>query len=102
MTDRETERRKNISDFLSDLPMCNSSFLSNFVPSRQGLPGERSPGKHFYKDITVDNSRSVELQFEPPDSWKQAVVEELQRMKRREEALELEPNRCLPLEDFYI
>ena len=88
MESREAERRKNLSLFLSGLPMCNSSFLNNFVPSR-----ETRPQKVLYKDITVDNSRSVLLQFGQTHPFLKEVEKERQIMKQREREIELEAQR---------
>ena len=88
MTGREAERRKNLSDFLSGLPMSNSTFLSNFEPSR-----ETRPEKLLHKDITVDNSKSVLLQFGQAHPFLKEVEKERQRIKQREKEIELEAQR---------
>ncbi|KAI6652082.1 hypothetical protein LOD99_4627 [Oopsacas minuta] len=82
---REAERKKNINEFLSCLHMTSSNFLDDFTPSR-----DTRPEKQLYKDVLVDNSKSVLLQFGQAHPFLIEVEKEKQRIKQREKEIERE------------
>ena len=87
---RGAERKRNILDFLSGIPMRNSTFLDEFTPTR-----DTRPVKQLHKDIVVDNSKSVLLQFGQSHPFLKEVEKEKQRVKQLEKEIEREVNQLI-------
>ena len=87
---RGAERKQNISNFLSGIPMKNSTFLDEFTPTR-----DTRPVKLLHKDIIVDNSKSILLQFGQSHPFLKEVEKEKQRIKQREKDIEREANQLI-------
>ena len=85
MAEKEAEKKKNIADFFAGLPKKDSNFILNYEPSKNP-----APLKILYRDIKVDNSKSVPILFGLTHPFLKEVENERQRIKQHEREIERE------------